>query len=140
MNDTPRTDAAWVKVDDCELYADTAHRLKDACEEMERGLAAATKELANIKSALGEHPDSPLDIPLRIGSIRDEVRNWFHIATKQGDEITALKQEKHLSDMTARESSDWFDCLVDDLAKILGCENKASAVIEAARVAAQRKG
>jgi len=55
-------------------------------------------------------------------------------------ELAAMKQEKHLSEQSASYNIDWFDCLVSDLAKILGCESKASAVIEAARVAAQRKG
>lgn len=61
-------------------------------------------------------------------------------AQKIERELAAMKQEKHLSEQSASYNIDWFDCLVSDLAKILGCESKASAVIEAARVAAQRKG
>lgn len=50
-------------------------------------------------------------------------------AQKIERELAAMKQEKHLSEQSASYNIDWFDCLVS-----------ASAVIEAARVAAQRKG
>jgi hypothetical protein len=39
-------------------------------------------ERENILSALGEHPDSPVDIPQRISDIRDEGRAHFHNLTQ----------------------------------------------------------
>ena len=40
------------------------------------------EERENILSALGEHPDSPVDIPQRISDVRDEGRAHFHKLTE----------------------------------------------------------
>jgi hypothetical protein len=103
MSDTPRTDEAELHhVADNYSYNVTA----DFARTLERELAAATEEIQNIKSALGEHPDSHLDVPLRIKAIRDEGRSHFHAYTKTMFELESLKREKPLSDLYAKEASD----------------------------------
>lgn len=43
---------------------------------------ARQEERENILAALGEHPDSPVDIPERVAAIRDEGRAHFHNLTR----------------------------------------------------------
>lgn len=42
-----------------------------------------------------------------------------------------LERELRLAEMAAKDNADWFNCLVRDLAKLLGCAEKPSAVLEA---------
>jgi hypothetical protein len=44
-------------------------------------------ERENILSALGEHPDSPVDIPQRVTDIRDEGRAHFHNLTRTQERL-----------------------------------------------------
>lgn len=60
---------------------------------------ARQEERENTLSALGEHPDSPVDIPQRVSDIRDEGRAHFHSLTQILDQLEKAKAEydpKHL--------------------------------------------
>lgn len=50
-------------------------------------------ERENILAALGEHPDSPVDIPQRISDIRDEGRAHFHTLTRIRQQLDCVKAE-----------------------------------------------
>ena len=71
---------------------DTGENMTDCLKQLDELIAAALteaesenrklkEEVENAKSALGEHPDSPVDIAERISGIRDEGRAHFHGAT-----------------------------------------------------------
>jgi hypothetical protein len=44
-----------------------------------------------------------------------------------------IEIELHDANQAARDNADWFDSLVNELAAILGCEAKASKIIEASK-------
>jgi hypothetical protein len=45
----------------------------------------------------------------------------------------SLELKLHQAEQAASDNADWFNLLVSDLSKLLSCEAKASAVIEAVR-------
>jgi chromosome segregation ATPase len=55
-------------------------------------------ERLNILAALGEHPDSPVDIPQRISDIRDEGRAHFHKLTNLRAEYMRLQGDSEATD------------------------------------------
>lgn len=71
----------------CEL-AFTVKKLNPACEIHNESdvysnlVERLSEEREKILAALGEHPDSPVDIPQRIAAIRDEGRAHFHTLTR----------------------------------------------------------
>lgn len=62
-----------------------------------------TEERENILSALGEHPDSPVDIAQRISDIRDEGRAHFHVLTQTQENLRdAQRKVRELASETCR--------------------------------------
>ena len=57
------------------------------------------EERENILSALGEHPDSPVDIPQRISDVRDEGRAHFHKLTETGNRLN--DERRRVSELSA---------------------------------------
>lgn len=50
-------------------------------------------ERENILSALGEHPDSTVDIAQRVSDIRDEGRAYFHALTRATEQLIDLTRQ-----------------------------------------------
>lgn len=61
--------------------------------EVERELTSANQRIEDALVALGEHPDSSVDIAERIGQIRDEGRGHFHTVTNLLQRISQLEKE-----------------------------------------------
>lgn len=53
-------------------------------------------ERENILAALGEHPDSPVDIPQRVSDIRDEGRAHFHNLTRTQEQL--IEERRRVAD------------------------------------------
>lgn len=53
-------------------------------------------------------------------------------------EVRRLEEQLRLAEMAAADNADWFDNLVLDLSKILGCDNTPVVVLGAAMDAMER--
>ena len=69
------------------LPIELAAKLDDAQQQ----LAEAREERGNTLSALGEHPESEIDISARIRQLRDEGRAHFHDSTKLRKELSEAR-------------------------------------------------
>jgi len=49
------------------------------------------------------------------------------------EQVSKLERELHTADQAASDNADWFNALVNDLAEILGCEKKPTAIIAACK-------
>jgi len=57
------------------------------------------------------------------------------IRRENGDPLSndEIWHELHAADQAASDNADWFDALVNDLAEILGCEQKPTSIIAACK-------
>ncbi len=67
------------------------HELKPRVKQIEEDRNKALDVIENALGALGEHPDSDINIATRISEIRDEGRGHFHTVTKMGVELASAR-------------------------------------------------
>jgi len=61
------------------------------------------EERENILAALGEHPDSSIDIPQQIADIRDKGRAHFHVLTQTQENLrNEQRKVRELASETCR--------------------------------------
>lgn len=61
--------------------------------ELQEKLRAAQERIEAAKAALGEHPDTDIDLAERISQIRDEGRAHFHTVSRLQERIAQLTAE-----------------------------------------------
>jgi len=101
MSETPRTDNAAIGfariMVDHEKQTTTELVEANFARQLERELAAALSQIESAKSALGEHPDTEIDLAQRISDIRDEGRAHFHAYTNA---LKAKEEAERTADIT----------------------------------------
>lgn len=77
-----------------ELTAEV-ERQKDLNYKLTDEVERCREEIENAKSALGEHPDSLVDLAQRISDIRDEGREHFHTVTRLQERMSELEKTQN---------------------------------------------
>lgn len=93
MSETPDVDALLTELTAERSDSVAFNRMTQLAAKKEHELTAANQRIENALAALGEHPDSSVDIAERIGQIRDEGRGHFHTVTNLLQRVATLERE-----------------------------------------------